>query len=62
MIKMLEDFKMNLVEDGKSPKTIQSYIGDIAGILKYLETMGTEFEDNWSELKTVHYENMLSYA
>lgn len=44
MIKILEDFKINLVEDGKSPKTIQSYVGDITGLLRYLQTMGTEFE------------------
>ncbi|AJD30743.1 hypothetical protein VT96_0223000 [Clostridium sporogenes] len=29
MCKVIEDFKIGLIEDGKSPKTIESYVGDI---------------------------------
>ena len=29
MCQLIEDFKINLIEDGKSPKTIESYVGDI---------------------------------
>lgn len=55
MIKIVEDFKTYLIEDGKSPKTIQSYVGDVAGLLKYLETMGTEFEGNLKRFYVTTY-------
>lgn len=29
MCQVIEDFKISLIEDGKSPKTIESYVGDI---------------------------------
>ncbi len=29
MCKIIEDFKMNLIEYGKSLKTIESYVGDM---------------------------------
>ncbi|URZ08846.1 hypothetical protein CLROS_042400 [Clostridium felsineum] len=29
MWQLIEDFKMSLIEDGKSAKTIESYVGDI---------------------------------
>ncbi|WP_252232782.1 site-specific integrase [Clostridium sp. ZBS15] len=43
MIKIVEEFKTHITEDGKSPNTIQSYIGDISAFLKYLGTMNVEF-------------------
>lgn len=39
-IDFVEKFKRYLKEDGKSPKTIESYVGDIAGFVTYLENMG----------------------
>lgn len=33
---LVEEFKTNLIEDGKSNNTVQSYIGDISAFLKYL--------------------------
>jgi len=33
-----------LEEDGKSPKTIESYVGDIAGFVTYLQNMGVKFQ------------------
>ena len=35
MCKVIEDFKISLVEDGKSPKTIQIYVGDIVVLEDY---------------------------
>lgn len=29
MCKIIEDFKISLMEDGKIPKTIENYVGDI---------------------------------
>ena len=29
MCQVIEDFKISLIEDGKSAKTIESYVGDI---------------------------------
>ena len=37
---IVEQFKTFLIENVKSNTTIQSYVGGIAGLLKYLETMG----------------------
>lgn len=34
MCKVIEDFKISLIEDGKSPKTIESYVGDIKAFIK----------------------------
>ena len=35
MCKVIDDFKISLVEDGKSPKTIQIYVGDIVVLEDY---------------------------
>lgn len=43
MCKVIEDFKMNLIEDGKSAKTIESYIGDIKAFIEFLASKGVEF-------------------
>lgn len=41
--KVIENFKIILIEDGKSPKTIESYIGDIRGFIEFLGSKGVEF-------------------
>lgn len=43
MCKGIEDFKISLIEDGKSPKTVESYIGDIKGFIEFLGSKGVEF-------------------
>ena len=43
MCKVIENFKIILIEDGKSPKTIESYIGDIRGFIEFLGSKGVEF-------------------
>ena len=37
MCQMIEDFKISLIEDGKSLKTIESYVGDIKAFKEFLE-------------------------
>jgi len=43
MIEILKDFEKHLLEDGKRPKTIESYVGDVKGLLEYLKGKGGEF-------------------
>lgn len=59
MMTLVEDFKISLLEDGKSAKTIQSYIGDISGLLRYLQTMGTEFHVSLKRFYVTSYKNYL---
>ncbi|UZQ52260.1 hypothetical protein [Clostridium kluyveri] len=42
MCKVIEDFKISLTEDGKSPKTIESYVGDIKVFIEFLGTKKEE--------------------
>lgn len=59
MITIIENFKMNPLENEKSPKTIHSYIGDISGLLKYLQVMGIEFDGNLKRFFVTSYKNYL---
>ncbi|APM39453.1 hypothetical protein [Clostridium kluyveri] len=43
MWQLIEDFKMSLIEDGKSPKTIESYVGDTSAFVAFLENRGVDF-------------------
>lgn len=56
---LVEEFKINLMEDGKSNCTIQSYVGDISGFLKYLSRMGIEFEGVIKRFYITSYKNYL---
>jgi len=41
--KLVSDFEQTLVADGKAPKTVESYTGDIRAFLEWLESKwGTE--------------------
>jgi integrase/recombinase XerD len=40
MQQLIEDFKMSLIEDGNSPKTIESYVGDIKAFKEFLIAKG----------------------
>ena len=35
MNEIVENFKISLIEDGKSPKTIESYVGDIKAFKEF---------------------------
>lgn len=59
MCKILENFKMSLIEVGKSPKTIESYVGDIKAFIEFLESKGVEFNGNLQRFYIVSYKNFL---
>ena len=59
MIKIVEEFKTHIMEDGKSTNTIQSYVGDITGFLKYIGTMGVEFDGVLKRFYITSYKNHL---
>lgn len=58
-MELVEEFKTFLREDGKSPKTIESYVGDIAGFVMYLRTMGVEFRGELRRFHITSYRNYL---
>jgi len=56
--KIVNGFNETLIADGKSPKTIESYIGDIKTFLEWLESKGNIFNGN---LKRFHITAYRSY-
>lgn len=54
----VEKFKRYLKEDGKSVKTIESYVVDIGGGVAYLQNMGVKFK---GELKRFYITSFRSY-
>lgn len=56
---LLEEFKDNLIEDGKSANTVQSYVGYILGFIKYLRKMGVEFDGILKMFYITSYKNYL---
>ena len=46
MYKIIDDFRISLVEEGKSPKTVGSYVGDTKAFIEFLEDKGVEFNGN----------------
>ena len=61
MIKIVEEFRTHIMEDGKSTNTIQSYVGDITGFLKYLGTMRVEFDGVLKRFYITSYKNYLTF-
>ena len=59
MCKIIEDFKISLVEDGKSPKTIESYVGNIKAFIEFLGSKGVEFNGTLQRFYVVSYKNFL---
>ncbi|WP_244638242.1 site-specific integrase [Clostridium fungisolvens] len=59
MCQIIEDFKMRLIEDGKSHKTIESYVGDIKAFIEFLRTKGVEFNGALQRFYVVSYKNFL---
>lgn len=58
-VAILEEYKGHLTQDGKRPKTIESYAGDVKGLLKYLQEMGVAFEGVLSRFFITSYKNHL---
>ena len=59
MLQLIEDFKMSLIEDGKSPKTIESYVGDIKAFKEFLTAKGVDFNGTLQRFYVVSYKNFL---
>lgn len=59
MCQLIEDFKISLIEDGKSAKTIESYVGDIKAFKEFLGTKGVEFNGTLQRFYVVSYKNFL---
>lgn len=56
--KQVTEFEEALVADGKAPKTVESYTGDIRAFLEWLESKGNIFTGN---LKRFHITSYRSY-
>ena len=59
MCQLIEDFKISLIEDGKSAKTIESYVGDIKAFIEFLGDKGVEFNGTLQRFYVVSYKNFL---
>lgn len=56
---ILQAYKVNLAEDGKSPKTIESYIGDIKGFVDYLKGHNIDFDGRLRRQEITSYRSYL---
>ena len=56
---IVTDFEEALAADGKADKTLESYVGDIRGFLKWLESKGTIFTGNLKRFHITSYRNYL---
>lgn len=59
MIEILNDFERHLIEDGKRPKTVESYVGDVKGLMEYLDGMNVTFDGSLSRFYITSYKNRL---
>ncbi|WP_300385493.1 phage integrase N-terminal SAM-like domain-containing protein [Clostridium sp.] len=59
MCKVIDDFKISLIEDGKSTKTIESYVGEIKAFIEFIGDKGVEFNGNLQRFYVVSYKNFL---
>ena len=56
---IVRGFTQYLEEDGKRPKTIESYAGDVVGILVYLKQRGNDFTGDLKRFQITSYRNNL---
>ena len=59
MIEILNDFERHLIEDGKRHKTVESYVGDVKGLMEYLGEMNVTFDGSLSRFYVTSYKNKL---
>lgn len=59
MSQIIEDFKTSLIEDDKSPKTIEIYVGDIKSFMEFLGEKGVDFNGTLQRFYVVSYKNFL---
>jgi len=57
--KLVSDFEETLVADGKAPKTVESYTGDIRAFLEWSESKGNIFTGNLKRFHITSYKNYL---
>lgn len=60
MIKLVEKFERYLIEDGKSLKTIESYVGGAVAFVAFLESKLVDFNGEtlnvgWDSKQTAFY-------
>ncbi|WP_243156526.1 phage integrase N-terminal SAM-like domain-containing protein [Clostridium sp. C8-1-8] len=56
---LVKKFKMHLQEDGMSPKTIESYVGDTCAFVTFLEEKGVDFNGEMKRFYITSYRNYL---
>lgn len=56
---LVQKFKIHLEEDGKSMKTIGSYVGDTSAFIAFLEAKGVEFNGKMKRFYITSYRNYL---
>lgn len=59
MSEFVQKFKVHLEEDGKSAKTIGSYVGDTSAFVAFLESKGMEFNGQMQRFYITRYRNHL---
>ncbi|WP_017413236.1 phage integrase N-terminal SAM-like domain-containing protein [Clostridium tunisiense] len=56
---LVQNFKMHLEEDGKSMKTVESYVGDTSAFVVFLESKGVDFNGEMKRFYITSYRNHL---
>jgi integrase/recombinase XerD len=56
---LVQRFKIHLVEEGKSPKTIESCVGDTSAFVAILESKGVDFNREMKRFYITSYRNYL---
>jgi integrase/recombinase XerD len=56
---LVQNFKVNLEEDGKSIKTVESYVGDTSAFVTFLEGKGVDFNGEMKRFYITSYRNYL---
>jgi integrase/recombinase XerD len=56
---LVQNFKVNLEEDGKSIKTVESYVGDTSAFVAFLESKEVEFNGEMKRFYITSYRNYL---
>lgn len=56
---LVQKFKIYVGEDGKSVKTVESYIGDTSAFVDFLESKGVEFTGEMKRFYITSYRNYL---
>jgi integrase/recombinase XerD len=55
----VERFANHLLQDGKRPKTVESYVGDTEGFLHYLKQKDVQFQGELKRYQITSYKNHL---